>query len=474
MKEQKSTAKKKGPRRASPRQTVTEILVRSRRRCCLCACLENDFSVKPVQIAHIDHNPSNSNPTNLIPLCVPHHDDYDSKRSQTKGITAGEIRHYQSELDKVLQQIDEQIHVQIVGIGRNQDTLDQPSARPSARLLGEVLQAFDEEVLRVQPSKNFIGRATGIKLARLGKLAITEEGDIDVALEAFMSLLRLSNITPQYFSGGLYSFAFPSLTPQLSTVKLLPTMYQDWRLIDEVVRRARIYALIGDEHISTLSHYSEIPNNSWKTVVDIFYHYTKFGTDHSSKDWNGGEIMMCLTGLLVGFGIVYIKRGLKLPDPPTEIRITTSDRRGVEPEQSAEIFPYVYLANKIAMLAKGDFEFVLKRLDRYIHPVTQVTVDPQNYKLLSLEDAKTEILSWTIRPGQENTYIAVRDDESKNACMKLILELQEIGQKVSDSAKAFLISERSCAENQRYFREGTNAPYSCFVNMETDAVGFKP
>ena len=75
-----------------------EILIRSRRRCALCFGLSGDLSEKPGQIAHIDRQRTNDDPNNLCYLCLPHHDEYDSRRSQTKSLTAAELRHYRDEL----------------------------------------------------------------------------------------------------------------------------------------------------------------------------------------------------------------------------------------------------------------------------------------------------------------------------------------------------------------------------------------
>jgi hypothetical protein len=51
---------------------------------------------KDGQIAHLDRNPSNNHLENLVWLCLPHHDDYDSIRWQTKRLTADEVKFYRS------------------------------------------------------------------------------------------------------------------------------------------------------------------------------------------------------------------------------------------------------------------------------------------------------------------------------------------------------------------------------------------
>jgi hypothetical protein len=64
--------------------------------------MNGDWQQKQGQIAHIDHDPSNGAEDNLAFLCLPHHDQYDSKTSQSKGITGGEVRKYRQELYEAL------------------------------------------------------------------------------------------------------------------------------------------------------------------------------------------------------------------------------------------------------------------------------------------------------------------------------------------------------------------------------------
>ena len=70
----------------------------SRRRCCICYGLDRDDGRKPGQIAHLDRNPSNAKLENLAWLCLPHHDEYDSKTSQSKSLQIGEVKSYRAEL----------------------------------------------------------------------------------------------------------------------------------------------------------------------------------------------------------------------------------------------------------------------------------------------------------------------------------------------------------------------------------------
>jgi hypothetical protein len=56
------------------------------------------------QIAHVDQGPSNSNIDNLAYLCLEHHDPYDSKTSQSKGLTPNELVAYRTKLYKYLEE----------------------------------------------------------------------------------------------------------------------------------------------------------------------------------------------------------------------------------------------------------------------------------------------------------------------------------------------------------------------------------
>ncbi|HLK48155.1 MAG TPA: hypothetical protein VKT49_08475, partial [Bryobacteraceae bacterium] len=68
-----------------------QVLLKSRRRCCLCFYLHNDLRMKPGQLAHLDRSPSNGSESNLAFLCLEHHSSYDSSTSQHKNFTLNEV-----------------------------------------------------------------------------------------------------------------------------------------------------------------------------------------------------------------------------------------------------------------------------------------------------------------------------------------------------------------------------------------------
>lgn len=97
-------------RKRVPTKVETAVLTRSGRRCCLCVGLNGDWGQKRGQIAHLDQDPSNNAGDNLAFLCLPHHDQYDSKTSQSKGITVAEVRQYREELYVALSDFRESWH----------------------------------------------------------------------------------------------------------------------------------------------------------------------------------------------------------------------------------------------------------------------------------------------------------------------------------------------------------------------------
>jgi len=79
-----------------------DVLLKSRRRCCLCFGLEGDQGQKKGQVAHLDHDPANDRQDNLAFLYFEHHDQYDSTTSQSKSLQIGEVKAYREKLYQFL------------------------------------------------------------------------------------------------------------------------------------------------------------------------------------------------------------------------------------------------------------------------------------------------------------------------------------------------------------------------------------
>jgi hypothetical protein len=87
------------PRKPVPQRTEKQVLLLSRRRCCICFGLNKDMGVKEQgQIAHLDRNPNNNDVDNLAYMCLVHHDQYDRKTSQSKAFKGKEVREFRREL----------------------------------------------------------------------------------------------------------------------------------------------------------------------------------------------------------------------------------------------------------------------------------------------------------------------------------------------------------------------------------------
>ena len=85
-------------RPSAPRSTERAVLTKSHRRCSLCFGLDANLEIKQGQIAHLDKNPKNNSEDNLCFLCLDHHDAYDTKTSQSKGLEIGEVKEYRADL----------------------------------------------------------------------------------------------------------------------------------------------------------------------------------------------------------------------------------------------------------------------------------------------------------------------------------------------------------------------------------------
>lgn len=92
-----------GKRKTTSVNAETNVLVRSRRRCCFCFGLQGDITEKYGQIAHVDGNPGNPCEDNLAFLCFDHHSEFDSRSRQSKGLTVAELKHHRSRLYEALE-----------------------------------------------------------------------------------------------------------------------------------------------------------------------------------------------------------------------------------------------------------------------------------------------------------------------------------------------------------------------------------
>ncbi len=93
-------------RKAPSSAVELEVLLASRRRCCLCFGLHKDLGVKQGQLAHVNRDPSDSSADNLAFMCLEHHDWFDTRPSQSKRATPEEAKAYRQQLYDELRRRD--------------------------------------------------------------------------------------------------------------------------------------------------------------------------------------------------------------------------------------------------------------------------------------------------------------------------------------------------------------------------------
>jgi hypothetical protein len=130
------------PRRRISKEAENHILLASMRRCCLCYFLDNDKSVKRGQIAHLNRIRSDSEADNLVFLCLDHHDDFDSPRSQSKGLQPHEIRAHRNHLYEALKTaecseiaVESEMSLVRDNLGPSEETLKKLNFPDSDRLI---------------------------------------------------------------------------------------------------------------------------------------------------------------------------------------------------------------------------------------------------------------------------------------------------------------------------------------------------
>jgi len=134
-------------RKPVPDDIQQRVLDRSRRRCALCIHFNNDWQGKDRQIAHLHRDPSNFAADNLVFLCLPHHDEYDTMRRQTKNLTIGEAKTARDRLYKYIEG------------GGDLATAGAVSRQADERRLSVIKQAVKAEVKRLEISISALWRA---------------------------------------------------------------------------------------------------------------------------------------------------------------------------------------------------------------------------------------------------------------------------------------------------------------------------
>ena len=101
----KSKKKKKNSgRKKISKGKANDLATSCHRVCALCWALERDGRAKEGQIAHIDRDNANDDPSNLCWLCLFHHNRYDTMMNQSKNFDKGELLKYRKDVEELVAQ----------------------------------------------------------------------------------------------------------------------------------------------------------------------------------------------------------------------------------------------------------------------------------------------------------------------------------------------------------------------------------
>jgi hypothetical protein len=433
-----------GNRPKVPNDVEQDVLLRSRRRCCLCFGLEFDLSLKGIQIAHLDRNPLNNTRENLVALCLQHHDEYDTKRRQTKSLTDKEVKVYRQKLYDVLEQKDKDLILawQMPGQGMQ-------SELTSGLILGQIVQQFDRDRSAVEGGQ----RVNGMAMAHLAQEAIWRYGDFAAAREALLSLLRIyANEPPTHFCTSVegetipLGFSYhhpqtrrPKASNENSLMRILITTYQaDADHASRAIELLRLYALKQDKPFTSLDQLEQIPSSAFGAVATILA-----VTCHEAS--SRGEMLLakeCATALidlLFGVGVALGKRGISLPslDPKILIR-AVGCYRWIEHDELAVLL-WAQLANLIAELPDEPLKAATSR--KYIPTIFSIGIDLEEG--LFADEGRAVIDRWSVMPSYGMVCgVTARTEALQKELTSHLASTYEIGKSVAAQSIRFIEHER--------------------------------
>jgi hypothetical protein len=426
-------------RPALPVAVEHDVIVRSRRRCCLCFGLNFDTSYKRIQIAHLDHNRANNKTDNLAALCQVHHDEYDSRPSQTKGLTAGEVKHHRAQLYRTLEQQHGELTFQQDDDGVSGQ---KRSSVTSSHLLGQVLSAFDTDFKAYENN----GSSNGIKLARLAEIAATEEGDFAVAIEAFTSLLRLAAKYSERQGIHISDFNFPQANPRTQAVRVLKSFAKlDHGLMYSALKATGRIGLTGNIPIEEVSGFSVIPHESFASNIAILIYFCK--DELPETKWAMDSVVLAIGQSLVALAISFKISGLRIPvhrGYRKNIDYNYNSIRKNHKDEDGDIDEYF---SKLHFL-RGCEYICLLREDLYQKSIRSIKFDPMISIEPNLEKGydADEALRWIALSAVVYTYTfgycEVKTEKDKEACISYLEDLKVQGTDAINELRDYLRIER--------------------------------
>lgn len=424
---------KKQQRKKNEPQVETQVLVECRRRCCLCVFLEGNTNVRNGQIAHIDGNRANNRKQNLVWLCLEHHNQYDSRTSQSKNITVYEVKHYRDNLLGVVQKQDLQITFPSTNGSSSGNRVEYNS---SGYLVGSIFEAYDRELANLEKHN----RPNGIKLKNLAKTAAAEEGDFFAARQAFMALLRLGGEC-EITGGQRTGISDPVQTASVISAAedvLLCFASTDFSLFLGAIHEAREMAIKGDSLFADFDPSTTGPSPIFYPLGQVLCRLGRRLIDPKDQTYSKliGE---ALKDLALSASMLLHVQGLTMPSPPGVIWISAGGERVVPEGEDKRLEPFIWIASRIAYLSEPAYQAALQGF-KFILATGNVLVNKE--KGYSADTTISFLKRWMVFPGHALICLSVKLKKDIEPVEDYIKEIKQVGVCVTSAAQAFVVKER--------------------------------
>lgn len=421
-----------------PSDNEANVLIRSRRRCCLCFALRFDTSYKKIQIAHVDHNPRNNKTENLAALCLEHHDEYDITPSQTKRITPAELRKHREALYDVLAKKDGNVIVEFLTPGTRITNL----AIPSSQILGELLEAFDSEMEKKLKFPGF--QPNGIRVHYIARRALEDFGDFDAASEGLRLLIRLSDNTDhERFlhrqSPLRHATPFPLAMDLLKRFAKTDFLF----FLNAVASPISLFnkCLVGEMPLIEIASYQgAIPDSSFEIATSVMCGCCLIPMDDA--EWAKEVILDHVAPLIVKLALLLAYKYGPIVPHAGRLFYGASAERTIQPGQPKEQLPFVHLVHRIAFFPEPLFQKAVTKVKFQNSIKTTIfKVSSNGHQLSHVIDL---VKGWALSPGGGLICddILVDSEATLVAAREAITDMDKRGSEAEAICRAWLLEER--------------------------------
>ncbi|MBE9536675.1 MAG: hypothetical protein IMF07_05790 [Proteobacteria bacterium] len=323
-------------------------------------------------------------------------------------------------------------------------------ASPNARIiernkLAKTLEGAIQLILRevtFSTIRNKTWPLDGKALAVEGRKAL-EVGDYKKAKEVFFVLVSLSdNVRHELFLRK--QTPMQTATPFQHAMELLHSiMLDDFSAFYDILHDCRKHALIGYEPSTALNNYEMIPDRSLNVLSGVLCACCIY-TEPSEKQWAEKMIIETLSKILVGIGFALLQRGIKLPEPTTQIVIDLSTQRTITKNQPPEHLLLIRFINRVARFPEDLFQHAISNI-KYAQFFNEerILVDPKVG--IELDEALNHIKSWAVIPYYAiTTPLFLKNEHDRNECLKQVKHNDTFGSQAVSQIRNILIAEREC------------------------------